>query len=852
MNYNKITLAVIFLLAGSQAVFSQVKKQDSTKTKEKNIEGVQLKGSIKKNTEGNIISLQKKSVEVIERVGAVQLEKQGVSDVAVAVTKATGTQKQEGSGQVFVRGLGDRNNSTTLNGLPIPSNDPLFKNLDLSMIKTDMIESVSLEKVYNPKIWGDMSGANIDITSKAHSGKAYFKINLGGGINSNVIKEKDFFLQDGPNYFGTKQILKPKNATISQYGYAFNTSWKNKPIINPNNSSLGIDFGKSFNIGKEGKLSLFGYGAFENDYNFFSGVRRSLDNIGNPLRDLNLDEYKYATNTTGLFNINYKINNNHTVKFNTNFIHTTEQKLELYEGYIRDTNEDRANQTAYLRRANYKTNNLWINQLTGEHKVSSPLKIVWNLGYSKLDSRRPDRQQNISVYDKTLPNYYSYYFIAGNAGANHRYFDKLIENMYVGDVHADYEFSENAKITLGYQGSYRNSDFRAYQYNLKVNLASGLYSVTPDTYDSFFNYDNYQFNNNSGYFFDIRTFRGIVGSDPNALVPQYYNSKQTNQSAYTNLDYKISEKLTAQIGVRFDMLKQNLTYDTSILSGKINRDYNKILPALNVKYSINDTQNLRFSASKTYTTPLLLEIAPFEYEEVDEISYGNINIKPADNYNADLKWEWFFKRNELFSITAFGKYILDPLARTTVNSSSNSVSFVNVAKNGNVYGVEMELRKDLLNAGNSRFYTFLNATYLKTHHNLDQDYVNSNNKNAQVNFTKTESEMQGASNILANVNLGYEYKWSKNTLDFVLAYSHIGDNIYALGYQQKGDLVDKAINILDANLRIKLKNGLGISANVKNLLNPNFRRVQDNANGEVIVRDYKKGNGFGLGFSYEF
>jgi hypothetical protein len=35
-----------------------------------------------------------------------------------------GITKQEGSGNIFVRGLGDRYNSTTMNGLPIPSNDP--------------------------------------------------------------------------------------------------------------------------------------------------------------------------------------------------------------------------------------------------------------------------------------------------------------------------------------------------------------------------------------------------------------------------------------------------------------------------------------------------------------------------------------------------------------------------------------------------------------------------------------------------------------------------------------------------------------------------------------------------------
>ena len=86
----------------------------------------------------------------------------------------------------------------------------------------------------------------------------------------------------------------------------------------------------------------------------------------------------------------------------------------------------------------------------------------------------------------------------------------------------------------------------------------------------------------------------------------------------------------------------------------------------------------------------------------------------------------------------------------------------------------------------------------------------------------------------------------------VLSYSHISDNIYALGYESKGNLVDKAVNFLDATVRFSLNNGLGISASAKNLLNTSFTRVQANANGDVIVREYKKGINAGLGFSYQF
>ncbi|MCC2590182.1 TonB-dependent receptor domain-containing protein [Chryseobacterium sp. MFBS3-17] len=846
MKRTKLSIAVLFLTGSTSMFYSQTTDQDTIK-KEKVIEGVVLQGSTNKGSESNIISLQRRAVEVIERVGSVQLEKQGVGDVSVAVTKATGAQKQEGSGQVFIRGLGDRSNSTTMNGLPIPSNDPLFKNIDLSIIKTDMIDYVGLEKVYNPNLWGDMSGANVNIVSKVYTGKPYFKVNLGSSVNFNAFQKPNFYLQNGPNFLGSKQINKPSNAAIAQYGYAFPTTWRNEDVNTPINSSLGIDFGRSFNVGEQGKLSLFGFGSFDNDYNFVEGPVRSADSGGSLLKDLYVQEYSYDTNSTGLLNLNYRINPNHTVKATTNFIHTTEQKLTFFEGYVRDTNEDRENETAFLRRAGYKTNDLWINQLSGEHSISDPFTLYWNAGYNRLDSRRPDRQQNISVYNNQTG---IHHFVASNAGANHRYYDQLLENDFVGDLHGDYQINDQFKVTLGYQGRYKNSDFKATQYNFRVKLAQGNYFVTPDDYGTFFNYQNYQ----SGSFFDIRTFRGIVGSDAMALNPMYYESEVNNHAGFANVDYKAGDRFTAQLGVRYDHLKQNILYDTNIKSGKVEKSYAKILPALNMKYSLNDRQNFRFSASKTYTTPLLLELAPFEYEEVDEASFGNVDLNPSDNYNADLKWEWFPKRNELISITAFGKYIQNPISRVTVNSSANTVSFVNAGDSGAIYGVEAEIRKDLYNAGNSRIYTFLNATYLNTSQKLDADKVLNENPNSQVSvsFIKSEDKMQGASDFLANINLGWEQKWDRNSIDFVMSYSHISDNIYALGYDSKGNLVDEAINLLDATFRYKLSNGLGISVSGKNLLNPSFTRTQQNTNGDVIVKQYKKGLNAGLGFSYEF
>jgi subtilase family serine protease len=65
---------------------------------------------------------QKNAVEIKQSIGSQNYLEERVSDVATAVTKTVVLQNKKVQ-EIFVRGLGDRYNSTTMNGLPIPSND---------------------------------------------------------------------------------------------------------------------------------------------------------------------------------------------------------------------------------------------------------------------------------------------------------------------------------------------------------------------------------------------------------------------------------------------------------------------------------------------------------------------------------------------------------------------------------------------------------------------------------------------------------------------------------------------------------------------------------------------------------
>lgn len=817
MKAKTISISALFLCMSTTVLLAQ-NSRDTLKG-EKKIDEVKIIGNTKKSSESNIISTQKKSVEVIERVGAVQLAKQGVGDVATAVTKATGTLKQEGSGQIFVRGLGDRYNATTLNGLEIPSENPEYKNVDLEIFKTSMIEYVSLDKVYNPRFSGDFGGANINIVSKEHTGKPYFKIGIGSSINLQTFDKGNFKLQDGaPGFFGYKTSTYIKgNPNAAGAPYPFTTKWNFKNAKNPFNSSIDIEGGRTF-----GKFSLFAYAGFDNSYEYSEGKEGFYftNNIVSS-RYENVKRSYYETNTTALVNLDYKLNSNNKFKLTSNYIHSSQQDAKIYTGFNNDVSQD-----VIINRGDNKITDTWINQLTGSHKIGEKWTGDWAIGYNKLNSKRPDRLQNtINAGSNTL--------IASSAISNHRYFDDLNDDTVLGHIYLTRKFAERYKLTFGYDGSYKDRYFEQTTIGLNSTASTTVNPEDIDAYINAGNRDSFSYN----------------------VTRSTYTMKRNIQSGFANFDINFSDRFVVQVGGRYDFINFDNAWEDILNTGKRTKTYNKFLPALNAKYSLDDKQNLRFSASKTYTMPQAKELIPIAYYDVTTNVLGNEYLYPSDNYNVDLKWELFPKSGEVISLTAFGKYIQNAIARTTFSSASPDMTYFNVANWGYIAGAEFEIRKDLYKWNNSKLYAFANATYMHSQQELkNEKEFAKENEGTIASFTQSKDDIQGVADFLANVNLGYNYKWNtNNTLDFVVSYSRTGKNLYSIGTNDIGNFYELARNVLDANVNFTLSNySIGISA--KNLLNPHYKIEQTYLNGSstFIHKDYTKGRQVGLNLSYKF
>lgn len=798
--------------------------------------------AVSREKESALLLDQKNAVTISQSIGAQELSRKGVSDAAAAVTKVTGISKQEGNSGIFVRGLGDRYNSTTLNGLPLPSNEPTNKNVALDIFSTDVIQSVGVSKTYYTDLYGDVGGANINIVSKEHTGKGKLNVEIGSGLNNNAFNS-NFRTADGSQKNGFYNVVKPNNISV----YQFENKWTPGKESNPVDINFGMSGGKSFNIGEQSKLSLFATASFENGYGLKRGSQKNVGNVNdNVIEDFyNVNKFGYETKSTAMVNLAYKINPNHAIKINSVFVNASKSDVNEYD-FLNENGSP-----SFTRQTITEQNKLFVNQLLGNNKISERLGLDWGGSFGLINSDMPDRITNTLVEGAN-----GFVFNTNTQSTNNRYFQKLEETEISGKAVLAYKMFKTSaadykgKLTFGYNGKVKSRDFEATQFNFRVN---GSVPTTPETIDDFLN-----FNNQSNSTTQPNTFKILTQRNAGSLRPFTYNADLSVHSGLLNFEHSPSEKFTYTVGVRLEKVLQEMEWATNISLPNVDFDDAKIdelyiLPVVTAKYAVTEKQNLRVAASKTYTLPQFIEKAPFRFEVVGESTVGNAFIKPSENYNFDIKWEMFPSSDELFTVTAFGKYIIDPISKTRLNSALNDNTFVNAGDNAVVFGAEFEIRKNIWKINDKQSLTAgLNFTYMYSEQKLDSQKVQDETNNTiSVSFNDTKDGLQGASPLLVNADISYRFEGTSFKPTFTLVGNYFHDRIYSLGnVQTGGNVMEKGIPTLNFISSAAIGERLNLSFHLKNLLDSKIDRYQENQQGNVTTYSYKTGLDFSLGIKY--
>ena len=754
--------------------------------------------------------------------------------------------KQEGVKNVFVRGLGDRYNATTLNGLPLPSEDPEYKNISLGFFSSDIIQAIGINKNFGATQYGDAGGAVIDIQSKELTGKSVFQISAGVGINS-VAYNEDFLTLDEGTWIGN---IDQKDIPITSLNnYTFDNSFSPDQQDLQTNTSLGFQLGRRFDIG-ENRLSAFVTGSINSQYLYREGNARVINAQGGTGRDLDFNRYIYEASQLLMGNFKYSFNAG-SVSYNTFLVHNSSQNIGDFTGFAENISEE--SDAAFIRRQQQNEDILFVNQLLSEFNISQKLSVDLGVSYNTTRGNEPDRRTNTYTINDNV-----FRPALGSPGLTNRFYSDLEEDDLAAKAAVNFKFgdadSDNAFggiLTVG--GNFRQTDreFNFTQFNhdfrqpveTDINNPEGLFN---------------QQSIDDGVF-ALVTNRGSnnVGADP--LAPFFYTGDRTIYAGYATSNIVVNEKWSFGLGIRLESINQFVEFDTNLASSvrDLNTDPSEIddfyvLPSLNAKYSFNENSILRLAASQTYTFPQFKEVAPFLYEDVTFSSSGFPGLEASTNYNFDLKYEYYFSQGELISFTGFFKQIEDPINRIAINSAANNLSYRNTGDNATVAGIELEIRKDLFkneseDASRSTELTAgLNASYLYSNQELDDE-------RSQATFTSDDDELEGASPFLLNADLTYNY--NKETFDITssLVLSYFSDRIYSLGTQGQGNIVEKGIPTLDLISKLKFKDKYGISVGIKNILNPEYELNQDTIDGQtIVIRNFEKGIIGSIGFSYSF
>lgn len=788
----------------------------------------------KRESETALLVQQKKAVEIKESIGAQQLAKLGVSNAAAATTKISGVTKSEGSGDVFVRGLGDRYLYTTLNGLPIPSDDVEKKNINLGLFSTGLISSVDISKTTSAAISADQSSGNIDIKTKEMTGSDYLAISVGSGTNTNIFKDDTFNnFKVSPN---TEDIhLGFYNKRISTDKAITEQTWAPGTDQTPINTSLSVNYGKK--VSDKVKL-LFSLGQ-SSDYRYTNGIFRNFTN--NILVDSISDAINWskAVSTTGLLDLNYRINDNHKVKSSTLLINNTSDNV--FEGgragdaIFLDATSTNSGLFQFRRDQNTRTSLLLVQQLHSSHTINEKHKIDFSIGYNILNANEPNRIRNEADFNINTGE--TRFPVIGGPFQQRKSLQLINDNEINAKI--------NDKLTIIEDDS-ENSDRQSFVINLGANFRNKTRDFQSKFYGAGKNLKRPRI-----YFesiddiYKIFTLENFLNEELEKIVQptDTYNGVLQSVAVYTDFNLKLG-KLYTQLGLRFQQDVINVDYDVINISkkGSLEKKYANLYPSINLKYKINEKNSIRFSNSTTITLPEFKEVAPFGYTPpVGQEVSGNINLEPSKNINYDLKWEFFPSKSQIVSVTSFYKQINNPINKILERSALSRLSFFNSGKKAEILGLEGEFRLELIKQDTealdpqSSLKLITNASRMWHKQDLIERYDDNGKLLYTYRYNGYDSVgLQGASDWIGNASLNYSNN-KENPFEATITANYSSDKIYALGAPKNQSkpavafdnaIVEKGFVALDLIIQKQINERLKLKLSGKNLLNPEISRTQ--------------------------
>lgn len=245
----------------------------------------------------------------------------------------------------------------------------------------------------------------------------------------------------------------------------------------------------------------------------------------------------------------------------------------------------------------------------------------------------------------------------------------------------------------------------------------------------------------------------------------------------------------------------------------------------------------------------------YDFELFSDIK-GNPDLKAAYIQNVDLRWEFYPSASESISVALFYKHFKNPIETTFIDAGGSYTYTFENANSANIYGIEVDMRKNL---------DFIGAPYLLL--NLNCSLIESS-VNFEGNTIEHDRPMQGQSPYL--INAGLFYQPESFPLTAGVMYNRIGKRIIGIGLtdittgninNDIPDMYEMPRNTVDLVVGYTFAKHYEVKLSAKDILGEDVQFCQfpkyTNPDGSVterkqVTRKFNPGSIFQLSFSVKF
>ncbi|MEP6692112.1 MAG: TonB-dependent receptor [Gemmatimonadaceae bacterium] len=768
---------------------------------------------------GAALDQQRRAPGIVTAITAAQIERSPDSDAAQAMQRVSGVTVQDGK-YVFVRGLGERYTTTTLNGVRIPSPEPERKVVPLDLFPSSLLESVTTAKTFTPDLPGDFSGAQVDLrTREFPAGRVlaysttigYNAAATGGTVPAAPRLGTEWLALAGggrsiPSALGNGSI--PASATqadINRIVGSFRNAWTPIPGSSIPNLSGSATIGGEGEMGPQ-RIGYVGSLSYANTQEVRAGEHRAKSNyITSSNSSVPFDAFTGSSGRSGvlfggLVNLSSWFGDHTKIALNNSYNRSADNEAQRDEGVLNtdDLGPARRMTLSYIERS------VRSSQLRLDHAIGTRHQLDGSFTSSGVTRSEPDRS-DIVYTREALPSgeLLPYAWLSSRPDAARRSFSDLTENALAGD--ANYKLSlasgENEwSVKAG--GAYRTTrrDASALPYDILSNaLTHAQRELAPEQ------------------IFDGRFARA---SDPYfRIIDQSTGGRYTADESIAG-SYAMAElprlfgRLRIIGGARVERWKLDVnteSVDPTVGRVRARRNNTDVLPSLIVNVRLTEAQTLRISASRTVSRPEYRELVPTETTPaiIGEVrTVGNDSVRRALIRNYDVKWEWYPAAGEVLSLGAFAKDFIDPIETVELSTSGAEKRTYQNARGANNYGVELEVRKGLGSFARSLspLSVFGNATVMQSQIRLTPGSASQNR----------ERPMVGQAPYVVNGGLAYAAAEGRATA--TVLYNVVGRRVWAAGTNPRPDSYELARSSMDVTLQLPLFRAFSAKIDGKNLL----------------------------------